>query len=295
MSKSVITALVVNAIIATAKGIAAVVTGSASMLAEAIHSSADCGNQALVMVGQRQAKQGNSESHPFGRGKANFFWSLIVAVVLFSLGGLFSIYEGFHKILNPEPLEHVYLILSIIAMSIIFEGYALKTSLDESQTKLSKILHTIRNSSSTDLLVVLVEDTGALIGLSVLTLGMLLSIFVHPIFDGIAAITIGVLLITLSVVLLIELNKLIIGESLPRHELVRIKQLIKENSNTLYHLNFVKSMFIGSNQVFLLISIDVKDDSTGYDIEQDTRQLKHILESEFPQYKLMTAIEVYEF
>ena len=209
MSKSVKAALLANGLIAIAKGIAAFFTGSASMMAEAIHSTADCGNQVLVLIGQHQSKRGKSEAHAFGQGKANFFWSFVVAVVLFLLGGLFSINEGIHKIMNPQEVQHPWLIVGIIIFAVILEGGALRVALKESNSKLKDIFKTIEKSSSSHILVVLIEDSGALLGLFILAIGLGLSIFVHPIFDGIAALMIGLLLLSLSTVLFIELKKLI--------------------------------------------------------------------------------------
>jgi len=252
MSKSVKAALFANGAIALAKGTAAFFTGSASMMAEAIHSTADCGNQALVMLGQKQASRGRSEYHSFGQGKANFFWSFVVAVVLFLLGGLFSLYEGFHRIQDPHPIENPLLILAIIIFAVILEGSALRIALKESNSTLKGMFKTIRSSSSSHILVVLIEDSGALIGLGILTLGLILSEFVNPIFDGIAALLIGALLIGLSTILFIELKKLLIGESLDRETTKQIKNLIKNESNVMVHLNAVRSMFVGSNEVLLI-------------------------------------------
>lgn len=295
MSKSVKVALLANGTIALAKGLAAFFTGSASMLAEAIHSTADCGNQALVMVGEKQASRGRSEYHSFGQGKANFFWSFVVAVVLFLLGGLFSLYEGFHRIQDPKPIENPLLILGIIGLSITLEASALRVALKESNSKLKDIFSTIKESSSSHILVVLIEDMGALIGLVILTLGLVLSQYIHPIFDGIAALLIGMLLMALSSLLFIELKKLLIGESLDRQTTKHIKELIKEESNVLVHINAVRSMFIGSNEVLLIISMNVQDDATGHAIEQDIKELKYKIQKMLKQHKLQIYIDVFEF
>ena len=295
MSKSVKAALLANGAIALAKGTAAFMTGSASMLAEAIHSSADCGNQALVMLGEKQASRGRSEYHSFGQGKANFFWSFVVAVVLFLLGGLFSLYEGFHRIQNPQPIENPLLILGIILLSIILESSALRVALKESNSTLKDIFKTVKQSSSSHILVVLIEDSGALLGLVILTLGLAFSQFVDPIFDGIAALLIGILLISLSSILFIELKKLLIGESLDRQTTKKIKELIKEESNVLVHLNAVRSMFIGSNEVLLIISMNVKDEATGHEIEQDIKALKYKLQKLLQQHKMQIYVDVFEF
>lgn len=295
MSKSVKVALLANGTIALAKGLAAFFTGSASMLAEAIHSTADCGNQALVMVGEKQASRGRSEYHSFGQGKANFFWSFVVAVVLFLLGGLFSLYEGFHRIQDPKPIENPLLILGIIGLSITLEASALRVALKESNSKLKDIFSTIKESSSSHILVVLIEDMGALIGLVILTLGLVLSQYIHPIFDGIAALLIGMLLMALSSLLFIELKKLLIGESLDRQTTKHIKELIKEESNVLVHINAVRSMFIGSNEVLLIISMNVQDDATGHAIEQDIKELKYKIQKMLKGHKLQIYIDVFEF
>jgi len=295
MSKSVKAALVANGLIAIAKGIAAFFTGSASMMAEAIHSTADCGNQILVLVGQHQSRRGKSEAHAFGQGKANFFWSFVVAVVLFLLGGLFSIYEGIHKIMNPQEIQYPWLIVAIIIFAIVLEGGALRVALKESNSKLKDIFKTIEKSSSSHILVVLIEDSGAILGLVILGIGLGLSLFVHPIFDGIAALMIGLLLLSLSTILFIELKKLIVGESLDRETIKQIKNLVKEESHVLVHLNSVRSMFIGSDEVLLIISMNVQDDKTGYEIEQDIKELKNKIQKTFNQHKLDIYIDVFEF
>ena len=295
MSKSVKAALVANGLIACAKGVSAFFTGSASMMAEAIHSTADCGNQVLVLVGQNQAKRGKSEAHAFGQGKANFFWSFVVAVVLFLLGGLFSIYEGIHKIMDPQEIQYPWLIVGIIIFAIVLEGGALRVALKESNSKLKDIFKTIEKSSSSHILVVLIEDSGAILGLVILGIGLALSLFVHPIFDGIAALMIGLLLLSLSTILFIELKKLIVGESLDRETIKQIKNLVKEESHVLVHINSVRSMFIGSNEVLLIISMNVKDDKTGYEIEQDIKELKNKIQKTFNQHKLDIYIDVFEF
>ena len=295
MSKSVKVALVANGVIAASKGLAAFFTGSASMMAEAIHSTADCGNQLLVLLGQKQAAKGRSEAHSFGQGKANFFWSFVVAVVLFLLGGLFSVYEGIHKIMHPSEIQNPWIIFAIIILSVVLEGGALKAALKESGTKLKDIFKTIEKSSSSHILVVLIEDSGALLGLLILSMGLALSIFVDPIFDGIAALMIGLLLLLLSSVLFIELKKLIVGESLDRETIREIKRLIKDESTVLVHLNSVRSMFIGSEEVLLVISINVIDDKLGYEIVQDIKELKLKIQRRFKQHKLHIYIDVFEF
>ena len=265
------------------------------MMAEAIHSTADCGNQALVLLGQKQAARGKSEAHSFGQGKANFFWSFVVAVVLFSLGGLFSVYEGIHKIMNPKEIHNPWLIVGIIILAVVLEGGALKVALKESGTKLKDIFKTIEKSSSSHILVVLIEDSGALVGLFILAVGLVLSLYVDPIFDGIAALMIGILLLSLSTLLFVELKKLLVGESLDRETIRQIKNLLKEESNILVHINSVRSMFIGSEEVLLVISMNVKDDKLGSEIEQDIKELKYKIQNMLKEHRLQIYIDVFEF
>ena len=153
----------------------------------------------------------------------------------------------------------------------------MRVALKESNSKLKDIFKTIEKSSSSHILVVLIEDSGALLGLFILAIGLGLSIFVHPIFDGIAALMIGLLLLSLSTVLFVELKKLIIGESLDRETIKQIRNLVKEESNVLVHINSIRSMFIGSDEVLLIISMNVIDDKTGHEIEQDIKELKNVI------------------
>jgi divalent metal cation (Fe/Co/Zn/Cd) transporter len=134
-----------------------------------------------------------------------------------------------------------------------------------------------------------------LVGLFILALGLVLSTLIHPIFDGISALMIGILLISLSTILFVELKKLIIGESLDRETIKQIKNLVKEESHVLVHINSVRSMFIGSNEVLLIISMNVQDDKTGYEIEQDIKELKNKIQKTFSQHKLDIYIDVFEF
>ena len=157
------------------------------------------------------------------------------------------------------------------------------------------MFQTIKNSSSSHILVVLIEDSGALLGLMILGIGLIFSQFVHPIFDGIAAVLIGILLLVLSSILFIELKKLIVGESLDRESIKKIKRIIKEESHVLLHINSIRSMFIGSNEVLLVISMSVEDDTMGYEIEQDIKELKFLIQEEFPDLRLEIFIEVFEF
>ncbi len=214
--KSILFALMANLGIAITKTIAAVITGSGAMLAESIHSFADCGNQGLLFVGLRASKKAPTPDHPLGFGKAIFFWSFIVALILFSMGGLFSIYEGIHKLSSHEGLTSPYIAIGVLAFSIILEGASLWGCI----TQINKLRHGkslwkwFMTSRQSELVVVLGEDIAALLGLTFALVAVLLSMLTgNPVFDAIGSIGIGVLLIIVSLFMAVKIKGLLIGQS----------------------------------------------------------------------------------
>ncbi|MBW8330905.1 MAG: cation diffusion facilitator family transporter [Prolixibacteraceae bacterium] len=214
--KSILFALVANLGIAITKTVAAVITGSGAMLAESIHSYADCGNQGLLFLGLKASKKGPDQNHPLGYGKAIFFWSFIVALILFSMGGLFSIYEGIHKLSSHEGLTSPYIAIVVLSVSILLEAASLWGCL----TQINKVRHDeslwkwFLNSRQSELVVVLGEDIAALLGLVFALISVILSMVTgNPLFDAIGSIGIGVLLIVISLFLGIKIKGLLIGQS----------------------------------------------------------------------------------
>lgn len=214
--RSIFYALGANFAIAIAKSTGAVFTGSASMLAEAIHSFADCGNQALLIWGLKEAKRGASPDHPLGYGRAIYFWSFIVALMLFSMGGLFSIYEGAHKLHDTEPVKYAWVAVGILSFSIVAESVSLWGALREIDKERGErsLWRWFRTSRKSELLVIFGEDMAALGGL-VLALGFigLTMVTGNPMWDAIGSISIGVLLILVAVLIGIEVKSLLIGQS----------------------------------------------------------------------------------
>ncbi len=215
-TKVVIAAFLANLGIAIAKFIGFIFTRSSSMLAEAIHSMADTGNQALLLLGGRLAKRDPDEEYQFGYARERYFWAFVVALVLFSLGSLFALFEGVEKIRHPHELKNLGWAVGILSLGIVFEGYAFVTAVrvsipvkgDRSWWEF------IRTSRVAELTVVLLEDLGALIGLFIaLAAVTIASITGDPIWDGIGTVTIGLLLGVIAVVLAIEMKGLLIGES----------------------------------------------------------------------------------
>ena len=214
--RAVLYALGANAGILIAKGSAAAVTGSSAMLAEAIHSAADCGNQVLLLRGMKEAKREPDAKHPLGYGKVVYFWAFLVAVLLFTIGGMFSVYEGWHKLHATEPISNPVIAIVVLAVSIVLESFSLAGCVREIRKmsngmSLWKFFHVSRNS---DLIIVLGEDIAALTGLALALIAILLALATgNPMFDALGSIAVGILLIFVAVLLTLEIKALITGES----------------------------------------------------------------------------------
>jgi len=228
--KSILFALGANFAIAVAKSAGAVFTGSASMLAEAIHSFADCANQALLIWGLREARRSASPEHPLGHGRAIYFWSFIVALMLFSMGGLFSIYEGAHKLHDTEPVKYAWVAVAILTFGVAAESVSLWGALreiDKERGELS-LWKWFRSSRQSELLVIFGEDVAALGGL-VLALGFIaLSMITgNPMWDAVGSICIGVLLVLVAVLVGVEVKALLVGQSAEPRTLARLRDFIE--------------------------------------------------------------------
>jgi cation diffusion facilitator family transporter len=213
---AILAAFLANLGIAAAKFVGFLITGSSSLLAESIHSVADSSNQGLLYLGGRQAARAPTELHQFGYGRVRYFWAFVVAVVLFSLGGLFSAYEGYHKIDDPHGIDSPAVAIGILALALVFEGFALRTAVRHATPHRGSRswARYIRESRSPELPVLLLEDSGALLGLTFALTGILLTLITgNPVFDGIGTLAIGVLLLCIAIVLAVEMRSLLIGES----------------------------------------------------------------------------------
>jgi len=228
--KSILFALLANFGIAVTKTAAAVITGSGAMLAEAIHSFADCGNQGLLFLGLNAAKKRPDHEHPLGHGKEIYFWSFIVALILFSMGGLFSIFEGIHKIHSHEGLRNPVIALVVLSVSMILEGFSLFGCLTQIKTLRHNIsLSTwVKNSRTSELVVVLGEDVAALTGLSFAFLSVVLATATgNPVFDAMGSISIGVLLVFISIFLAGKVKSLLIGQGVDDETHAGIKSFLE--------------------------------------------------------------------
>jgi cation diffusion facilitator family transporter len=272
--KAVVFALGGNLLIALIKFIVSFVTGSAAMLAESIHSSADSFNQILLLIGNRRARRSASEIHSFGYSREIFFWSLIVAVLLFFVGALFSIYEGVEKTIHPEEITNIKWIFIVLISSIFIESKSFQVAYKEFRsTHKQKLFKAIRDSQNVNLIVVIMEDAAALTGLIIVAITTLLAWQVHPIFDAIGSIMVGILLLVISILLIIEVKGLIIGESIPREERNQMKEII-HSYRQVKHINRVQTMVMGNNQYLVLLSLDLEDDLSVYQAEDLIEQMK---------------------
>jgi len=215
-ARAILYAFIANFGIAIAKSWAAWLTGSGSMLAEAIHSYADTGNQVLLYLGLRQSQRPADDEHPLGYGKLSYFWSFVVAILLFSMGGLFSIYEGVHKLQHPEPLSQVWIAIVVLILAILLEGSSLFGALREIKKVRGErpFREWLKHTRNSELVVVLGEDIGAQLGLT-FALGFLVmaQITGNPVYDAMGSICIGVILIIISAFVAWRIRSLLVGRS----------------------------------------------------------------------------------
>src|SRR4051812_1915131 len=213
---AILAAFLANMGIAATKFAGFLITGSSSLLAESIHSVADSSNQGLLFLGGRQAARNPTELHQFGYGRVRYFWAFVVAVVLFSLGGLFSVYEGYHKIADPHEIDSPAVAIGILVAALIMESLALRTAVRHATPHRGRRSwpRYLRESRSPELPVLLLEDSGAVLGLLCALTGVALALITgEPVFDGIGTLAIGVLLLCIAIALAVEMRSLLIGES----------------------------------------------------------------------------------
>lgn len=256
-SKHIIQSLIVNLLIVVCKGFAAFMTKSGSMLAETIHSFADCSNQMLLLLGVKQSQKAADEVHPFGYGKAIYFWSFMVAVLLFSIGGMFSIYEGVHKFNSPEPVKEIYWGVGILLFSIALEGYATYSNIVELNNRKGNVsfIKYLKQTKDSDLIVIFGENSAAVLGLILALIALLVSFYTGDgRYDAIGSLAIGVVLISVAVFLSIEVKSLLIGESGDVIILETIKELVANNSDIESLIN-CKSIQQGPGEVLVCLKI----------------------------------------
>ena len=252
--RAIIAAFLANLGIAIAKFVGFAITGSASLLAEAIHSLADTGNQALLFLGGARAKRAATPEHPFGYGRERFFWAFVVSVVLFTLGGAFALYEGIEKLRHPHELDYFGVAIVILLVSVVLEALSFRTARHEANLEKPKSAGWwtfIRRTKNPELPVVLLEDSGALIGLFFALIGVTLAkVTGNPRWDAVGSVAIGLLLIAISIVLAVEMKGLLIGESASPARQLAIANAIKD-SPEVQGIIHMKTEHIGPDELLV--------------------------------------------
>lgn len=262
--KAIIAALVANLAIAVAKFVGFLITRSSSMLAESVHSFADSGNQALLLLGGKRAKRDADERHPFGYGRERYFYAFVVSVVLFSIGGLFAVYEGVHKLRDPHELETPSVAIGILLFAIVAETFSFRTAIRESRPLKGSASWTsfVRHAKSPELPVVLLEDLAALVGLVLALLGVGLSVVTHePIWDGVGTVAIGVLLVAVATILAVETKGLLLGESARKESVDAIRAALVDGT-AITRVIHLKTLHLGPEELLVAAKIAVAPNLT---------------------------------
>ena len=283
-SKTVFLAMSVNFSIGIAKSIIATITMSSAMFSEAIHSFVDTGNQFLLWFGIKQSKKVDARIYPLGRGREEYFWTLVVAVLIFTIGGLVSLEHGIESLSHPKKLENLAISITLLIVSIILESYVLKkaiTELKKGQDNKKGVVGLLKESTDGPLIAIVVEDFAATLGLVIALVGTILSSLTqNSIYDSISAISIGVLLMVSGLFLGYEMKHLITGESISQEKLKLIENIINKNKN-ISNVTNLKILPIGSKQYLALVKLDYKDSLDDVDIVEINTALKiEIVETE---------------
>jgi len=252
-SRAIVAALLANTGIAVTKFIAFAFSGSSAMLAESVHSVADSGNQLLLLVGGRRAKKAADEAHPFGYGRERYVYAFVVAIILFSIGGVFSVYEGIDKLQHPHALEVPWLPILVLSIAIGLESFSLRTAVKESNHTRGEQswVQFVRHAKAPELPVVLLEDVAALLGLTFAFAGVGLAILTgDPLWDAIGTLAIGVLLVLVAIVLGIETKSLLVGEGAGAVDYAAIRKAIEDHKDV-EELIHMKTLYLGPDELLV--------------------------------------------
>ncbi len=286
--KAILAALFANAGIALAKFIGFLITGSSSMIAESVHSVADTSNQGLLLLGMKTSKREATDEHPFGYGRDRYFYSFIVALVLFTLGSMFAIYEGIHKIQHPEELTSPLVAVVILVVAIVLEIFSFRTAIVESRPLKGDGTwwQFIRQAKTPELPVVLLEDAGALFGLILALLGVSLAALTGDVvWDGLGTICIGLLLGVIAVILIIETKSLLIGEGSAPVELGTITSaLVGEGVDRVIH---IKTQYLGPDELLVAAKIGLAAGLSVEEVAQVIDDAEHRIRAAIPEARLI--------
>ncbi|MFG2548107.1 cation diffusion facilitator family transporter [Streptomyces sp. NPDC048594] len=267
-TKAIVAALLANLSIAVAKFVAFLFSGSSSMLAESVHSLADSGNQGLLLLGGKRAQREATPQHPFGYGRERYIYAFLVSIVLFSLGGMFALYEGYEKIKHPHEIEHWYWPVGVLVFAIIAEAFSFRTAIKESNTLRGKKSwkEFVRHAKAPELPVVLLEDLGALVGLVLALGGVGLALLTGDgVWDGIGTLCIGVLLVLIALVLAVETKSLLLGEAAGTEAVQQIEAAIVAG-DTVTGVIHMRTLHLGPEELLVAAKIAVRHDGTATEI-----------------------------
>ncbi len=285
--KVIFAALAGNTLIAVTKFAAASITGSSAMLSEAIHSLVDTGNQGLLLYGMKRAQKPADENFPFGHGKEIYFWSFVVAILIFALGGGISVYEGIHHLLHPQPATNPLINYLVLSLAIIFEGVAWLFALREFRRTKGKngYIEAINQTKDPSVLVVLFEDSAAMLGLLVALIGIgLTQLTGNVYFDGGASVLIGFILIGTAIWLARETKGLLIGESAEPQIVQGIREIVQENT-IIESVNEILTMHMGPDFILVTLSADFVDNASANAVEEQIAELDLQVKTRFPRVK----------
>jgi cation diffusion facilitator family transporter len=286
-TKHIIQSLVVNLVIASFKGVAAFMTHSGAMLAETIHSFSDCANQGLLLLGVKQSQRPPDAKHPLGYGRSVYFWSFMVALLLFSVGGMFSVYEGLHKYAHPEPVEHVMWGIGILLFSIILEGYATYSNVVEmNQRRGNKtFFQYLKQTKDSDLVVIFGENSAAVLGLILALVFMLAAYFTNDgRYDAIGSLLIGLVLIGVAIFLSIEVKSLLIGESADPIIEETARQIAIDHPHIKELINCI-TMQQGPGEVLACVKIKCEPQLSALHVSQLINEFEDALRAKCPEVK----------
>ncbi len=269
-TKAIVAALGANLAIAVAKFVAFAFSGSSSMLAEGVHSLADSGNQGLLLLGGKKAKREATPQHPFGYGRERYIYGFLVSIVLFTIGGVFALYEGYEKIKHPHEIEHWYWPVSVLVFAIIAETFSFRTAIKESNQVRGALSWSqfVRRAKAPELPVVLLEDLGALVGLVLALVGVSLALATGDgVWDGVGTLCIGVLLVLIAVVLAAETKSLLLGEAADTDQVEAIEAAVGDG-DTVTHLIHMRTLHLGPEELLVAAKIAVRHDDTATEVAE---------------------------
>lgn len=283
-NRAILFALGANFAIACAKGVAAFFTGSSAMLAETVHSLADCGNQLLLLLGLRQAKRPPSPDYPLGYGKAIYFWSFLVAVMLFTVGGMFSLYEGIHKLQHPEALRQWWWAVGVLVFGIAAEAVSMRACLQEVDKARGgrSLWQWFRESRQAELVVIFGEDLAALFGLVFALIAVVLAVVTgNPIWDAVGTIAIGVLLIVVAVFVAIEVKAMLIGQSVDPARQAQMREFLEGRAEIVRVINLI-TLQLG-NDALVSVQAEMREQQSVRALTEQIDLVERAFKAEFPE------------